>query len=106
MRRSKADAHDYAAAPTRGAPVVSVVIIFLDAVRYIEEAIRSVQSQTLSSWELVLVDDGSTDGSRELADRFAAAYPDRIRVLQHPARKNRGTGPSEISACQRRGDAA
>jgi hypothetical protein len=41
-------------------PRVSVIMIFLNAERFIDEAIRSVLAQTVNDWELVLVDDGST----------------------------------------------
>lgn len=44
-------------------PLVSVVTCFLDADRFLDEAIESVFSQTLPSWELLLVDDGSRDQS-------------------------------------------
>src|SRR4051812_25203026 len=54
------------------APLVSVVLIFLDEERFLEEAVQSVCNQTMTDWELILVDDGSTDRStriaRELAD--------------------------------------
>ncbi|MGA0027486.1 MAG: glycosyltransferase family 2 protein, partial [Steroidobacteraceae bacterium] len=48
-------------------PRVSVIMIFRDAAAYINEAVESVRLQTLSDWELILVDDGSTDGSTALA---------------------------------------
>jgi GT2 family glycosyltransferase len=79
---------------TQPVPLVSVVIIFLDAAKYIAEAIDSVRAQTLTSWELVLVDDGSTDGSSEIALRYATEDAARIRVVAHPGRRNLGTGPS------------
>lgn len=47
---------------------------------YLEQAVASVLSQTLHELELVAVDGGSTDGSRELLERFALADP-RVRVL-------------------------
>ena len=75
-------------------PVVSVIMIFLNARKYMAEAIESVLKQTLSSWELLLVDDGSSDGSREMALSYAADDPQRVRVIEHPGRCNRGTGPS------------
>jgi len=75
-------------------PLVSVVIIFLNARKYLEEAVESVRQQTLTAWEIVLVDDGSSDGSRSLAESLAASDPARIRVFQHPGGQNRGTGPS------------
>jgi glycosyltransferase involved in cell wall biosynthesis len=62
-------------------PRVSVVVPFLNETDFLAEAIESVRAQTFREWELVLVDDGAPDGSRAVADRFAAAEPDRIRVL-------------------------
>jgi hypothetical protein len=78
----------------RPVPLVSVIMIFLDAGKYIAEAIRSVQAQTLSSWELVLVDDGSSDDSRRIAAGCAALDPERVRLFEHPGRRNLGTGAS------------
>jgi len=74
--------------------VISVIIIFLNADRFLEESIRSVVSQTYNSWELLLVDDGSTDRSAEIATGFAAQSPDRIRYFHHPGRENRGMSAS------------
>lgn len=71
-------------------PLVSVVTIFLDGERFLEEAIRSVLSQTLDRWELLLVDDGSTDTSTAIARGYAARYPERIRYLEHDGHANRG----------------
>ncbi len=52
-------------------PDVSIVIIFFNAAGYLEEAIASVRAQAGVSWELVLVDDGSTDASGDIARRHA-----------------------------------
>ncbi|HEX6104526.1 MAG TPA: glycosyltransferase, partial [Gemmatimonadales bacterium] len=65
-------------------PCVSVVLIFLDGEPFLDEAIRSVRGQTRTDWELLLVDDGSRDGSGETARRHAAEEPERIRYLEHP----------------------
>ena len=46
---------------------VSVVLIFLDEAPFLQEAIESVISQSFEMWELLLVDDGSTDGSTDIA---------------------------------------
>ena len=74
----------------RSTGLVSVIMIFLDEERFIEEAIQSVLAQSYQSWELLLVDDGSSDGSTEIAGRYAAEHPDRVRYLEHPGHENRG----------------
>jgi len=54
-------------------PRVSIVTPFLDAELFLHAAVESVLGQTLDDWELLLVDDGSTDESTAIAKRFAAA---------------------------------
>lgn len=75
-------------------PLVSVIIIFLDAERFIEEAIESVFAQSYDDWELLLVDDGSTDASTAIARRYAEEHPGRARYLEHPRHQNRGMSAS------------
>nr|MCH9732954.1 glycosyltransferase [Actinomycetes bacterium] len=70
-------------------PVVSVVLIFLNEERFLEEAVRSVCDQTLVDWELILVDDGSTDRSTQIA-RDLVSRDARIRCTNHPGHENRG----------------
>lgn len=55
-------------------PLISIVIPCYNAARYIRKTLQSVFSQTYSDFEVLLVDDGSTDGSEEL-----------IKTLNHPA---------------------
>lgn len=57
-----------------------------DEEKYLEDTIQSVVSQTVTPLEWVIVNDGSTDGTGAIADRFAARFP-WIRVIH---RKNRG----------------
>lgn len=61
-------------------PAVSVVTPVWNAAATLAATVASVQAQTFPDWEMLLVDDGSTDGSRALAERLAAADP-RLRVL-------------------------
>jgi len=75
-------------------PDVSVVIIFLNAEQFIEEAIESVFAQTYKNWELVLVDDGSSDSSTDIAKRYAKEFPQKIKYLEHENHKNRGMSAS------------
>lgn len=74
--------------------LVSAIIIFLNEERFLEEAIASVLTQTYPDWELLLVDDGSEDGSRALAQCYAARYPNKIRYYEHPGHQNRGMSAS------------
>ena len=71
-------------------PIVSAIIIFLNGEGFLDDAIRSVRAQSFREWELLLVDDGSTDGSTPIARRWSAAEPARIRYLEHPDHRNLG----------------
>src|ERR687889_2435319 len=75
-------------------PLVSSIIIFLNRERFIQEAIESVFAQTYDNWELLLVDDGSTDGSTQIALRYAERYPEKVRYLEHPGHQNSGMSAS------------
>jgi glycosyltransferase involved in cell wall biosynthesis len=62
-------------------PQISVVIPFLNMRRYLAEAVDSVYDQNDADWELLLMDDGSTDGGVELARELAGRDPKRVRLL-------------------------
>lgn len=59
---------------------ITIGIPFYNAERYLSDAIKSVLVQSYPYWELILVDDGSSDKSLEIA-KYYAAKDDRIRVL-------------------------
>lgn len=71
-------------------PLVSVIIIFHNEERFLPDAVASVEAQSEDDWELLLVDDGSTDAGSAWARAKAEANPDRIRYLTHPDRANKG----------------
>jgi glycosyltransferase involved in cell wall biosynthesis len=75
-------------------PLVSAVIVFWNAERFIYEAIESVFAQAYDYWELVLVDDGSSDGSTAIAQQYAGQCPEKVRYLEHPWHANRGMSAS------------
>jgi glycosyltransferase involved in cell wall biosynthesis len=63
---------------------VSIVMPAYNREKYIGSAIDSVLAQTFADWELIVVDDGSRDGTRGIAERYAAEYPGRITVIAQP----------------------
>ena len=75
-------------------PLVTVITVFLNAERFIEEAIASVFAQSYRHWELLLVNDGSTDRSTAIALEYARLHPDRVRYLEHSGHENRGISAS------------
>lgn len=73
------------------APVVSIISPCLNGSNYLEQAIMSVQAQTFLNWELLLIDDGSTDGSDAVADRCASNDP---RIVPMRTSGRIGAGPA------------
>jgi glycosyltransferase involved in cell wall biosynthesis len=82
-----------------GSPRVSVIMPFLNGAAFLGEAIESVIAQSFRDWELVLIDDGSTDASPAIAADYAAK-DDRVVVIQ-PDPNHRGA-----AAARNRGIAA
>jgi len=71
-------------------PTVSVIIIVFNGAAFLREAIDSVLAQTFDDYELLVVDDGSTDDTLAIAEHAQGENPDRIRVLRHAGGVNRG----------------
>jgi teichuronic acid biosynthesis glycosyltransferase TuaG len=68
----------------RSDPVVTVLTAVRNGARYLDETIASIQSQTMSDWEYVIVDDASDDATGVVVERRASA-DDRIRYLRREA---------------------
>jgi glycosyltransferase involved in cell wall biosynthesis len=86
-------------------PHISIIIPFFNAEKFIGDAIESVLAQTNEQWELLLVDDGSTDGSTELALQYAKDHPQKVRYLQHENHRNRGACASRnLGVIESRGE--
>lgn len=64
-------------------PRVSIVIPVYNREKYITLAVESVLRQTYTDWELIISDDGSTDGTLEMINEFAQ-YDSRIKILTAP----------------------
>lgn len=60
-------------------PFFSIIVPIYNSEKYIKKCIESVINQTYASWELILVDDGSTDASGEICDSYCC--DDRIKVI-------------------------
>jgi glycosyltransferase involved in cell wall biosynthesis len=76
-------------------PRVTVVLPVFNGERYVRDAIASVLGQTHADWELIVVNDGSTDGTRELLEPYRRL--EQVRYLEQPrsgpgAARNLGIG--------------
>ena len=61
-------------------PLITVIVLVYNAGDYLGPCLESISRQTMTDFELLLVDNGSTDGSGEACDAFALAEP-RCRVI-------------------------
>lgn len=79
------------------APIVSVIMPVFNGARYLTRAIESLRAQSFPNWELIAVDDGSTDGSYELLCEFAKADS---RICPLRSEENRGPSAARNQAIQ------
>lgn len=78
-------------------PRVSALVPVYNGAAYLAEAVESAMKQTMADLEVIIIDDGSTDDSGAIADRLAAANPDRVKVIHQAngglvAARNAGLG--------------
>ena len=62
---------------------LSVVVPVYNKLKYVEPCLESILEQDIESFEVIAVDDGSTDGSGDVCDEMAKQYPN-LRVLHVP----------------------
>ena len=62
-------------------PEVSIIVAAYGVEEYLDECIQSLVSQTIKSYEIIIVDDGSKDKSGKIADKWANKYPELIKVI-------------------------
>lgn len=73
-------------------PVVSILLPTFNRAKFLIKAIGSVQAQTFTDWELLVLDDGSTDETAQVVRKLTAADP-RIRYFRF---ENTGCGPARV----------
>ena len=71
-------------------PSISVVLIVFNGENFLAEAIDSVVNQSLEDWELVVTDDGSTDGTSDILRRYQEQLGSKMIICRHPGGQNRG----------------
>lgn len=70
-------------------PLLSVILITYNHISYIEKSILGILSQrTTFPFEIIIGDDDSSDGTREICKQFARQHPDKIRLVQHHRANN------------------
>ncbi len=72
--------------------MISVVLANYNGEKYLREALQSVADQTYRDFEAIMVDDGSTDGSRTIMEDFASRYPDQFRPIFKPKNEGQAAG--------------
>lgn len=77
-------------------PIVTIGLPFYNHADYLAEAIESIVNQRFQDWELLLVDDGSSDTSRQIAERWQT--DPRIRLIADGHRLGRGARLNQIAA--------
>lgn len=60
---------------------ISVIVPIYNVGRYLEHSLNTIAQQNFDSYEVILVDDGSTDNSREIAEQFVKKFGDKFRLL-------------------------
>ncbi|MBU3031184.1 glycosyltransferase [Paracoccus marinaquae] len=71
---------------TQAMPCVTILLASYQGARFIQAQLDSIAGQTHPDWRLLVSDDGSRDGTREIVTEFAARQPpDRVRLIEGPA---------------------
>jgi cellulose synthase/poly-beta-1,6-N-acetylglucosamine synthase-like glycosyltransferase len=73
-------------------PRVSILIPARNEAAILEKSLPRFLEQDYDNYEVILVDDGSTDGTPQLAEKFLRRYPERLRVIRVDGREAVGTG--------------
>lgn len=86
---------------TENSKFISIILPSYNGEVYLKDSINSILNQSYSNWELILVDDCSTDNTLTIMQEYARKFPERIHVIQHetnrklPAALNTGFAVSK-----------
>ena len=86
--------------PSTSEPLVSVVIPAYNAAAYLEKTLDSVRAQTFTDYEVIVVDDGSTDGTHALAEGYLARHGLRGRAIRQENKKIAGARNAGMRAAR------
>ncbi len=75
---------------TNNAPSVSVIVAIYNHSDSLNNAFDSILNQTFQDYEIILVDDGSTDGSYEIAKELKEKHSDKVLLISHDNHQNKG----------------
>jgi len=87
--------------PSEAAPLVSVAVVTYNHGDFLEHCLQSILAQDYPNFEIIVADDGSTDGTPDLLRRYEASYPGK--VIPHISEINRGVTPNHnvaLSGCR------
>lgn len=62
---------------------ISVIMGIYNCEQYLADAIQCILNQTYTDWELIMCDDGSTDHTYQIAQKFKSIYPEKVKLLQN-----------------------
>ena len=87
---------------TETLPLISIIVPVYNVKNYLEKCLQSICGQTYKNLEIILIDDGSSDGSGELCDLFAQR-DGRIKVIHQAnagqsAARNRGLAELKVNS--------
>lgn len=75
-----------------GVPAIDILLATYNGERFLAEQLDSILAQSYTGWRVVARDDGSTDGTRRILERYVAAHPRRIMLVED--------GDRELGACR------
>lgn len=73
---------------------VTVIVPCYNGAQFLSQSLASLEGQTVYPSEVIVIDDGSTDETRDVLEQYATASKFNVRVLSHPKGQNLGIGPT------------